>query len=246
MKLDVFFSAAGLAPQEVAGRPVFVVDVLRATTVICAALYHGARGIVPVGSIDEASRMAQTLGPEDVILMGERNSQPIEGFPLGNSPLEMTEAVVRGKTLVMSTTNGTRALLAAQGASEVYVAAAANLSVAGARARELLQSRKDLVIVCAGREAQFALDDAYTAGRLALEAIEGRRRRKGMNDAALVAVDLARRFGKEWARPLGISASGRQLTKLGMAADVAEAAREDAYPVLPVFHDRRITTAAAA
>ena len=97
MKLDVFFSTAGLAPQEVAGRPVFVVDVLRATTVICAALYHGAKGIVPVASVDEASRMAQTLGPEDVILMGERNSQPIEGFPLGNSPLEMTEAAVRAR-----------------------------------------------------------------------------------------------------------------------------------------------------
>ncbi|HEU5217222.1 MAG TPA: 2-phosphosulfolactate phosphatase [Gemmatimonadales bacterium] len=243
MKLDVFFSAAGLAPQEVAGRPVFVVDVLRATTVICAALHHGARGIVPVASVDEASRMAQTLGPEDVILMGERNSQPIEGFPLGNSPLEMSETAVRGKTLVMCTTNGTRALLSVQGASDVYVAAAANLGVAGARARELLATRKDLVIVCAGKEGRFGLDDAYTAGRLALEAIEGRRRRKGLNDAALVAVDLARRFGKVWDRPLTLSAAGRQLVKLGMGGDVADAARENAYPVLPIFHDRRVTTA---
>jgi 2-phosphosulfolactate phosphatase len=246
MTLDVFFSPAGLAPQEVAGRPVFVVDVLRATTVICAALSSGARGIVPVGSVDEASRLAQTLGPGDVILMGERNCQPIEGFSLGNSPLEMTEAAVKGKTLVMTTTNGTRALLAAQGASEVYVAAASNLTVAGARAREMLQTRKDLVIVCAGKEAQFGLDDAYAAGRLALEALDGRRRRKGLNDAALVAVDLARRFGKGWERPLTLSASGRHLASLGMAADVAEAAREDAYPVLPIFHDRRITAATAA
>ena len=245
MKLDVFFSAAGLAPQEVAGRPVFVVDVLRATTVVCAALHHGAKGIVPVASIDEASRMAQTLGPEDVILMGERNSLPIEGFPLGNSPLEMTEAVVRGKTLVMSTTNGTRAMLAVQGASEVYVAAAVNLAVAGQRARELMQSRKDLVIVCAGKEGRFGLDDAYAAGRLALEALDGRRRRKGLNDAALVAVDLARRF-KSWERPFSLSAAGRQLAKLGLGADVADAARENAYPVLPIYHDRRITPAAAA
>ncbi len=246
MRLDVFFSAAGLAPQEVAGRPVFVKDVLRATTVICAALYNGAKGIVPVASVDEATRMAQTLGPEDVILMGERNSQPIEGFPLGNSPLEMTEASVRGKTLIMSTTNGTRALLAAQGASEVYVAAAANLHMAGERARQILETGKDLVIVCAGKEGHFGLDDAYAAGRLALEAIEGRRRRKGLNDSALVAVDLARRFGKAWERPLTISAAGRQLAKLGMEADVVDAARENAYPVLPVFRDRRITTAAAA
>lgn len=245
MRLDVFFSTAGLAPQEVAGRPVFVVDVLRATTVICAALFHGARGIVPVASADEATRLAQTLGPEDVVLMGERHCQPIDGFPLGNSPLEMTQAAVRGRTLVMSTTNGTRALLAAQGASEVYVAAAANLSLAGARARELLETRKDLVILCAGKEDRFGLDDAYAAGRLTLEALEGRRRRKGLNDAALVAVDLARRF-KSWERPLTLSAAGRQLAKLGMGLDVAEAARENAYPVLPIFHDRRITSASPA
>jgi 2-phosphosulfolactate phosphatase len=246
MKLDVFFSPAGLAPHEVAGRPVFVVDILRATTVICAALASGARAIVPVVSVEDASRMAQTLGPEDVILVGERNCQPIEGFPLGNSPLEMTEAAVKGKTLVMTTTNGTRALHATQGASEVFVTAAANLTLAGARAREILQARKDLVIVCAGREGQFALDDAYAAGRLALEAMEGRRRRKGLNDGALVAVDLARRFGKTWERPLTLSTSGRQLAKLGMGADVADAAREDAYPVLPSFHDRRITAVTPA
>jgi len=85
------------------------------SSTICAALAAGARGIVPVASVEEASRLAQTLGPGDVILMGERNCQPIEGFPLGNSPLEMTEAAVKGKTLVMTTTNGTRALLATQG-----------------------------------------------------------------------------------------------------------------------------------
>lgn len=241
MKLDVLFSPAGLAPQEVAGRSVFVVDILRASTVICAALHSGARGIVPVASVDEATRLAQTLGPDDVVLMGERNSQPIPGFALGNSPLEMTEAAVRGKTLVMTTTNGTRALLAAQGAAEVFVAAASNLTVAGAKARDLLLKKKDLLIVCAGKEDRFSLDDAYMAGRLVLEALEGRRRKKGLNDAAIVAVDLARRFARNWARPLTLSAAGRQLAKLKMEADVADAARQDAYPVLPQFHDRRIT-----
>jgi 2-phosphosulfolactate phosphatase len=241
MKLDVIFSPAGLAPQEVAGRPVFVVDVLRATTVICAALYHGARGVVPVASVEEASRLAQTLGPDDVVLAGERNSERIEGFPLGNSPLEMSETAVKGKTLVMTTTNGTRALLAAQGASEVYVAAAANLALAGARARELLRERRDLVILCAGKNSQFGLDDAYAAGRLTLEALGGRRRRKGLNDAALVSLDLARRFRAGWDRPLSLSAAGRQLAELGMGEDVADAARENAYPVLPIFHDRRIS-----
>jgi 2-phosphosulfolactate phosphatase len=244
MKLDVFLTPSGLAPHEVAGRPVFVVDVLRTTTVICAALYHGARGVVPVSSVEEASRLAQTLGPEGVLLAGERNSEPIEGFALGNSPLEMVEETVRGKTLVMTTTNGTAALLAAQSASEVYVAAAANLSLAGARARELLVERRDLVILCAGKEQRFGLDDAYAAGRLAMLALGGRRRRKGLNDGALAAVDLVRRYGARWERPLVISAAGRQLTALERGADVLDAARQDAYPVLPLLRDRRITAEA--
>ena len=241
MKIDVLFSPAGLTPPEVAGRPVFVIDVLRAGTVICAALHHGARGVVPVASAEEATRMAQGLGPADTVTAGEQNCEPIPGFTLGNSPLQMTETAVRGKTVVMTTTNGTRALLAAQGASEVYVAAAVNLAAAGARAHDLLVQKKDLLILCGGRDSRFGLDDAYAAGRLILAALEGRRRRKGLNDGALAAMDLVRRYGERWHRPFGLSAAGRQLIGLGMEADVADAARENAYPVLPIFRDRRIT-----
>jgi 2-phosphosulfolactate phosphatase len=243
MNLDVIFSPSGQLTGEVAGRPVFVIDVLRASTSICAALHHGARGVVPVATAEEAMRLVQTLGPTNVVTAGERDSERIAGFIAGNSPLEMTEGLVRGKTLVMTTTNGTRALLACQSASEVYVAAAVNLGAAGARARELLQARQDLVIVCAGKDSSFGLDDAYTAGRLVLEALGGKRRRKGLNDAALVSVDLVRRYGDRWHHPLTFSAAGRQLARLGMGADVADAARENAYPVLPLFHDRRITVA---
>lgn len=246
MKLDVIFTPAGMSPADVQGRPIFVIDVLRASTTICAALHHGARAVVPVATAEEAMRLAQSLGPTDVVTAGEQNSERIPGFTLGNSPLEMTEAAVRGKTVAMTTTNGTRALLACQGAGEVYVACAANLAVAGARARELVAARRDLVILCAGREHSFGLDDAYTAGRLVEEALGGRRRRKGLNDAALVAVDLVRRYGTRWERPLTFSAAGRQLAKLGMDRDVAASGREDVYPLLPIFHDRRITLAPAA
>ena len=243
MKLDVHFSPAGLSPADVGGRPLFVIDVLRASTVICAALYHGARCLVPVATTEEALKLAQSLGPSDVVTAGERNLEAIEGFTLGNSPLEMTEAAVGGKTVVLTTTNGTRALLATQGASEVYVAAAANLTAAGVRLRELLPGRKGAVILCAGKDGGFGMDDGYAAGRLILAALEGRRRKKGLNDAALVAVDLVRRYGQRWERPFTLSAAGRQLTRLGMGQDVEDAAREDAYPVLPLFHDRRITLA---
>jgi phosphosulfolactate phosphohydrolase-like enzyme len=100
-----------------------------------------------------------------------------------------------------------------------------------------------LLILCAAREHDFSVVDAFAAGRLMLEALEGRSLRKGLNEAALVAVVLARRYGPRFDRPLLVSAAGRQLRALGYGDDVAHAALVDRHPVLPVFHDRRITLA---
>ena len=176
MRLDVAFQPAELAPGEAAGRTVVVVDILRFTTTACAALQAGARAVVPAASTEEAMQLARTLGPEDVLLGGERGGRKIEGFALGNSPLEMTPAAVAGKLLVMTTTNGTRALLAVQGAETVYLGSAANFGVLGARLREGFARTGELLIVCSGREGQFALDDAYCAGRLVEATLGGRRR----------------------------------------------------------------------
>jgi 2-phosphosulfolactate phosphatase len=246
MRVDVAFTPAGLSTAEVAGRPVFVIDVLRATTTICAALAHGARGIIPMASIEDAMKLAQTLERREVLLAGERNSVRIDGFDLGNSPLEMTEAAVQGRTLVMTTTNGTRALLATTGASAVYLAAAVNLAAAGRQAASLVQQGADLMVLCAGREGAFALEDAYTAGRLLRIALGKRRSRRGLNDAAVVSLDLARRYRGGWLRPFLLSRAGTTLTSRGFRDDVIDAAREDGYPVLPQFADRRITLVPSA
>lgn len=245
MKLDVVFTPVGLAPGDVAGRTVFVVDVLRATTTMCAALHNGARAVIPAASADEAIKVAQSIGT-DVLLAGERNCLPIPGFQLGNSPREVTAETVRGKLIVMTTTNGTRALLATQGAAAVHPAAGVNITLAGERAREVWVRDHDLLIVCAGRENNFSLDDAYCAGRLVLAALGGRRMRRGLNDAALAAMDLVRRYGERWERALSASRAGRDLTRLGLRDDLIEAARKDAYPVLAQYHDRRVTIPAAA
>ena len=246
MNVEVAFTPAGLAKEEVAGRVVFVIDVLRATTVICAALHHGAKGIIPVASVDEAMKMAQVLGPDDVLLTGERHGLPIPGFSLGNSPLEMTPSAVSGKTLVMTTTNGTAALLGSAGAAQVFVAAAANLTVAGEQFRRCLEADLPGVVLCSGREGHFGLDDAYTAGRLVLEGIGAGRRRDGLADSAIAAIDLVRRYGASWRRPLSLSAGGRHLTSLGMGLDLLEAGKKDRYPVLPQYAERRIGLAVAA
>lgn len=246
MKLDVVFSPAALLPGQAAGRTVFVIDILRASTVICAALHHGARAVLPASTTEEALRLAQTIGAADVLLCGERGGLPIQGFAKGNSPLEMTPDTVRGKTLVMATTNGTPALLATQGAAAVYVAAASNLGPAAAQVREALATREECLVLCAGRERSFALDDAYAAGRLLDAALAGGRSRKGMNDAAVASLDLVRRYGSAWERPLRASRGGADLLALGFEADLIDAAREDAYPVLPQLRDRRIAAAVPA
>jgi len=245
MKLDVVFSAAGLTPGEVQGRTVFVIDILRAGTTMCAALHHGARAVVPVASTEEALRLAQTLGNDQCVLAGERNAIAIPGFALGNSPREMQPDLVRGKTLVMTTTNGTGALLAVANAPQVYLACAANFSLAGAAAQEAWNRQQEVLVVCAGREQRFSLDDAYCAGRLVEVALGGDRGRKGLNDGALATLDLVRRYGRRWERPLAASRAGRELTDLGMKEDIADAARVDAYPVLAQFQNRRVTGSAA-
>jgi 2-phosphosulfolactate phosphatase len=244
MKLDVLFTPAGLTLAEVQGRTVFVIDILRATTSMCAALSSGAKAIIPVATTEEALRLAQTIGSADVLLAGEKDCRRIDGFQLGNSPLEMTESAVRGKTLVLTTTNGSKALLACQGAGAVYPACAGNLSLAAEKARETLDRDDDMLVVCAGRGGAFSLDDAYAAGRLVSAALGGPRGRRGLNDAALASLDLVRRYGDTWERPLRRSRAGRELIRLGFGDDVKASAWPDAYPVLPTFHERRVTLAA--
>jgi 2-phosphosulfolactate phosphatase len=243
MKLDVVFTPTGLTAGEVQGRIVFVIDILRAGTSMCAALHHGARAVVPVPSTEEALRLKQTLGSGETLLAGERNCLPIPGFDLGNSPRAMLPEVVRGKTLIMTTTNGTGALLATSGAREVYIASAVNFAVVSARARQAWEAQEGVLIICAGREQRFALDDAYTAGRLVEAALGGGRGRKGLSDAAIVALDLVRRYGRRWDRPLATSRGGRDLIELGLGDDVEDAARVDAYPVMATFHERRVVAA---
>ncbi len=241
MMLNVVFTPAGLTPGEVHGRVVFVIDILRMSTTIAAALSAGARAVVPVASTEEALRLAQTLGADETVLAGERHSERIAGFALGNSPREMTPEAVKGRTLIMTTTNGTAALLAVASGNPVYVAAAVNLSAVAERARAAWQAGEPILVVCAGREQRFALDDAYAAGRLIEATLGGGRARKGLNDAALAALDLVRRYGARWERPLLASSGGRDLLDLGMKEDIAEAARVDAHPVLPLFSNRRVT-----
>jgi len=247
VRIDVFFDPAGVNPADVQGKSVVVIDVLRATTTIAVALFHGARAVLPAGSTEEALRIAQNLERDDVVLAGERKSQRIPGFALGNSPAECTPEAVHGKTIVLTTTNGTPALIATQGAREIVVGAAVNFGAVVQRCRTMLEEHGELVVLCAGRERQFALEDAFAAGRLAKVLLpEGGLRRVTVNDGAVAALELARHYGERWLRAFRASAHGAELADLGYREDVTLCAQENTHPILPLYADRRITGHRAA
>lgn len=239
-------------PQgAVAGGIAIVIDVLRASTTIITALAHGAAGIRPVLTIDEARAMAAAGGSgAGLLLGGERGGRRIDGFDLGNSPLEYVRAMVGGRRIVITTTNGTAALDACTAAAEVLIGAIVNRSAVAARARESARriGVADIHLVCAGTDGQVTEEDLLAAGaildaasrlpgatvdtldRSATAALEMFRNALSMPPAedgadAAVAAAIAAAFAR--------SRGGRNLIDLGMQADLPAAAAIDSLPVVP-------------
>ena len=240
MRLDVLFGVQQLTPQDVQGRVVAVIDVLRASTTIAVALSNGARAIIPMESPDDAVTRSKQFERGAVRLAGERRMLKMDGFDLGNSPAEHTREAVESKTVLLSTTNGTKALLAVQGARDVVVASYVNLSAVSAMLRTALRGGADITLVCAGQDRQFALEDAACAGRY-VHAVSKRLTNLDMNDAAFSASLIDKKFGDNLVRLFDTAAHGRALAAAGFAEDLVACARVDSYPVIPVYQDRQIT-----
>ena len=179
MRVHVAFTPGEQTPAPVG----IVVDVLRATSTICQALASGYRRVLCCAEVDEARELAETEGPAK--LAGERRLESIEGFDFGNSPSEL-EGEPAAETLILTTTNGTRLLVAAAERFErVYVGSLLNLDAVAAAARE---SGEDVAVLCAGVLGELALDDAYCAGRIA-QALGGE-----PEDSARAAILLAQQL----------------------------------------------------
>ena len=240
MRLDVLFGVQQLTPQDVQGRVVAVIDVLRASTTIAVALSNGARAIIPMDSPDDAVTRSKQFERGAVRLAGERRMLKMDGFDLGNSPADHSREAVEGKTVLLSTTNGTKALLAVQGARDVVVASYVNLSAVSTMLRTALRGGADITLVCAGQDRQFALEDAACAGRY-VHAVSKRLAGLDTNDAAYAASLIDRKFGDNLVRLFNTAAHGRALTGAGFGDDLVACAAVDSYPVIPVYQDRQIT-----
>ncbi|ADY27147.1 2-phosphosulfolactate phosphatase [Deinococcus proteolyticus MRP] len=212
-----------LLPPQAAGTAL-VIDVLRATTTATTFLEHGAAAVMFAPDIATAHAARQSVG-ENVRLAGERGGVRVEGFDLGNSPLDAAAQDWTGHTVVMNTTNGTGAAhLAARHAERVLLACLRNAPAAAARA---LESDGDISIICAGTDGQVSLDDCFTAGVLVGEFL-----RLGEflpNDSAQMTLALLDR----WPDPLAAleaSRHGQRLLHLGdTRADLADLARDVAF-----------------
>jgi len=240
VRIDVFFGTSGLTPGDTAARVVVVIDVLRASTSIATALANGARAVIPLDSTDEVVMRAKAFDRSEVKLAGERQMRPIPGFDLGNSPLEFTRETIEGKTVLLSTTNGTGAITALQGPRDVVIGSYVNFSAVLAMLRAAMRGGTDIAILCAGREKQFSLEDAACAGRFVHHAMR-RRADVALNDAAFAGMLIDRRYSDNLMRLFSASAHGRALSEAGYGDDLAACAAIDSYPVIPIYSDRQIT-----
>ena len=244
MRLDVHFTPAELAGIELPDR-VVVIDVLRATSTLVEALANGARAVFPVATADDAARIAQNVGRDSVLLCGERKGLPIEGFDLGNSPLEFSADRVADLSLVMTTTNGTRAFLtvaerrSAKADPEATRILAGSFLNLGAVVERLRGGTGTMALVCAGREGRFALEDAVCAGAIVRRLADGGALE--LNDGAAAAGALADRHMERLEALLAATAAGAHLRAIGREEDLAFCATLDRTDVVPRFRDRKIT-----
>ncbi|WP_346936230.1 2-phosphosulfolactate phosphatase family protein [Clostridium sp.] len=160
MNIDVVISAQHIKPEKFKDRIVVVIDVLRATSVMVTALNNGCDKIIPVKEIEEAVHIANK-DRNNYLLGGERGGIKIDKFDFSNSPLDYSEDIVRGKSLIMTTTNGTRAIKNSEEAEKIFIGALINGRVV---AEKLAKLNKDVTFVNAGTDGEFSMDDFITSG----------------------------------------------------------------------------------
>ena len=215
-------------------RTVVVIDVLRATSVIVQALSQGALEIHPVATVDEAFQMAKAFGESSMLLGGERESKRIPGFDLGNSPKEYIAEKVRGKKLILATTNGTKAFHLVSMGKKILVGSFLNI---GAVAERCLELDRDLFIFLSGDEGNFSLEDTICGGML-IELITRKRKKSiSLTDASQCAQVLYQRFKDNLLGSFHLCRHGKELINRGFDDDPVYCAQIDITNVVPIFRD---------
>jgi 2-phosphosulfolactate phosphatase len=238
MNLEVTYTPAEfetLQRQDLSDAACVVFDVLRATSTIVTALARGAEAVLPVATITEAIR--QRGSNDHWLLAGERNGLRITAaqsggvdFDLGNSPREYTSARVRGRRIVSTTTNGTRAFAACRGARHVFAGSFMNLTATAQHLTRLNSPR--LILVCAGTGEQVAFEDCLGAGALCRRLLDTKTKLE-LDDSASLAAEAFATHGNDLESAMTMSSNARRLLAIPeLSDDVPLCLSADLFPIV--------------
>ncbi|MCK8823862.1 2-phosphosulfolactate phosphatase [Fuchsiella alkaliacetigena] len=230
MKIELILTADSIKTERVKGKATVAIDTFRATSTILTALAQGAKEVIPALSVEEALSYKNTLS--DVIIAGERKGEKVEGLDLGNSPVEYQEQQIQDKSLVLTTTNGTKLLLNLSSARRILIAAFLNLSSIA----KAVKGEKELIICCAGSRGEFSLEDFLTAGALIYK-LKGLKSDLKLSDLSLVAYQNYLTNQGQLAKVLKESEHGRRLLALNKEADIDYALQQDALFLVPSYSE---------
>jgi len=227
LKLDACFSPYLYPIYRDDDSIVVIIDILRATSAICTAFEYGAEKIIPVATVDEAR-----LWKERGYMVGaERDAIPVEGFDFGNSPFSYMNDSVKGKTIVLTTTNGTQAIEAARDAYRVVIGSFLNIS---ALANWLHSERRNVLLLCSGWKNKFNLEDALFAGAMT-EALTTMNYDFKLGDAGLALKYLYQQARTEPYKFLSRASHKERLARLNLKKDIKYCLTPDQTTVIPVL-----------
>lgn len=234
MKIDVMISADDINREKIKNKNVVVIDMLRATSVIITAISNGCSSVIPVLTVDEAKSIVKENRAK-YLLGGERNAVKIEGFDFSNSPLEYDKNIVNGKRLVMTTSNGTRAIKASTDAKNVLMGAMIN---AKAVAKKLVELNDDVVIVNAGTYGEFSIDDFICGGYIInciLEEVEAK-----LSDIATTAYYIYK-SNPDVISFIKHANHYKTIQRLGLKDDLEYCCKRDIVDIVPVYEEGKIS-----
>ncbi|NLJ33903.1 MAG: 2-phosphosulfolactate phosphatase [Firmicutes bacterium] len=232
MFIDVFPTNEAADPDLLAGKTVMVIDVLRATSTITTALANGASQVLPVLTIEEAQQRASKFSPNTYLLGGERKALKIPGFHLDNSPRSYGKELVENKTIIYTTSNGTKAIHRASAAKTLLLASFLN---ARAAARRAWEAGGDVYILCAGTRGRYSLDDAACAGML-VQYLRELQPGAQLGDLAYTLQHLYRSHRKGILQLISQASHYQRLMDMGLEADIMYCLQEDIYTLVPRYN----------
>jgi 2-phosphosulfolactate phosphatase len=231
-QLNVCLTPALIPLYTVEDYIVVIIDIFRATSSICYGIENGADAIIPVSQVEEC--IAYREKGLDYLIAAERNGEVVEGFDFGNSPFSYTTEKVHGKTVVLTTTNGTHALHLSRSAKKIVIGSFLNLT---SLCIWLKSQHDNILLVCAGWKNNFNLEDTMFAGAVIEQLKEGE---YVLDDSAIAANDLFQLGKNNLNDYLKKTSHSERLKKLGIEEDIAFCLNVDTTTAIPVLEGERL------